>query len=44
MVPLTVLIDAQGKIVYYDQGGKQADVRKAIASLGTDFAVAQTVK
>jgi hypothetical protein len=37
-VPLTVLIDAQGKIVYYDFGGDEAAVRKAIAALGPEFA------
>jgi len=32
------LIDAQGKIVYYDFGGDEAGVRKAIAALGPEFA------
>jgi thiol-disulfide isomerase/thioredoxin len=33
-IPLTVLIDAQGKIVYYEWGGDEISLRKAIASLG----------
>jgi thiol-disulfide isomerase/thioredoxin len=37
-IPLVVLIDANGKIVYFDFGGKEADLRKAIASLGPEFA------
>ncbi len=37
-IPLTVLIDAQGKIVYFDSGGDEAAVRKAIAALGPEFA------
>lgn len=37
-IPLTVLIDAQGKIVYYDFGGDEAAVRKSIAALGPEFA------
>ena len=36
-IPLTVLIDAQGKIAYYDLGGDEAAVRKAIAAQGADF-------
>ena len=40
MIPLTVLIDAQGKIVYYGTGGDEAAVRKAIAGLGPEFASA----
>jgi cytochrome c biogenesis protein CcmG/thiol:disulfide interchange protein DsbE len=32
-IPLTILIDAQGKIVYYDWGGDEISLRKAIASL-----------
>jgi thiol-disulfide isomerase/thioredoxin len=44
-IPLTVLIDAQGKIVYYDFGGDEAAVRKAIAGLGPEYAsVAQGAK
>jgi thiol-disulfide isomerase/thioredoxin len=37
-IPLTILIDGQGKIVYYDFGGDEAAVRKAIAALGPGFA------
>jgi hypothetical protein len=37
-IPLTILIDKQGKIVYYDFGGDEAAVRKAIAALGPEFA------
>jgi thiol-disulfide isomerase/thioredoxin len=37
-VPLKVLIDAQGKVVYEDFGGDEAAVRKAIAALGPEFA------
>jgi peroxiredoxin len=36
-IPLTILIDAQGKIVYDDFGDESA-VRKAIAALGPEFA------
>jgi thiol-disulfide isomerase/thioredoxin/outer membrane lipoprotein-sorting protein len=36
-IPLTILVDAQGKIVYYDFGGDEAAVRKAIAALGPEF-------
>jgi thiol-disulfide isomerase/thioredoxin len=36
-IPLTVLIDAQGKIVYYDFGGDEAALRKAITALGPQF-------
>jgi thiol-disulfide isomerase/thioredoxin len=32
-IPLTVLIDGQGKIVYYEWGGGEISLRKAIASL-----------
>ena len=32
-IPLTVLIDAEGKIVYYDFGGDETALRKAIAAL-----------
>jgi len=39
-IPLVVLIDANGKIVYFDFGRKEADLRKAIASLGPAFAPA----
>jgi hypothetical protein len=37
-IPLVVLVDAQGKIVYYDFGGDEAALCKAIASLGPEFA------
>ena len=37
-IPMTILIDAQGKIVYYDFGGDEGKVRKAIAALGQKFA------
>jgi thiol-disulfide isomerase/thioredoxin len=37
-IPLVVLIDANGKIAYFDFGGKEADLRKAIGSLGPEFA------
>jgi thiol-disulfide isomerase/thioredoxin len=37
-IPLTVLIDAQGKIVYYDFGGDEGALRRAIAALGPEFA------
>ena len=36
-IPLMVLIDSQGKIVYYDFGGDERALRKAIASLGPEF-------
>jgi hypothetical protein len=32
-IPLIVLIDAEGKIVYYDLGGDETALRKAIAAL-----------
>jgi thiol-disulfide isomerase/thioredoxin len=39
-IPLLVLIDAKGKIVYFDFGGhnSEANLRNAIARLGPDFA------
>jgi hypothetical protein len=37
-IPLAILLNKQGKIVYYDFGGDEAAVRKAIAALGTEFA------
>lgn len=37
-IPLTVLIDAQGKIVYYDFGGDEGALRRALAALGPEFA------
>jgi hypothetical protein len=33
-----VLIDGQGKIVYYDFGGNEETLRRAIAGLGPEFA------
>ena len=32
-IPLVVLVDAQGKIVYYESGGDEVSLRKAVASL-----------
>jgi len=37
-IPLTVLIDSEGKVVFYDFGGDEAELRKAIAGLGPQFA------
>ena len=37
-IPLYVLIDPEGKIVYYESGGTETALRKAIASLGPQFA------
>jgi thiol-disulfide isomerase/thioredoxin len=37
-IPLIVLIDARGKIVYYDFGGNEETLRRAIAELGPEFA------
>ncbi|HEY0784935.1 MAG TPA: redoxin family protein [Acidobacteriaceae bacterium] len=39
-IPLTVLLDAQGKIAYYDFAGDEAAVRQAIASLGPPYRAA----
>jgi len=36
-IPLAALIDAQGKIVYYDFSSDEAGLRKAIAALGPEF-------
>jgi hypothetical protein len=36
-IPLIVLVDASGKIAYFDFGGKETDLRKAIAALGPEF-------
>jgi thiol-disulfide isomerase/thioredoxin len=36
-MPLVLVIDANGKIVYFDFGGQEADLRKAIAGLGPQF-------
>jgi hypothetical protein len=41
-IPLTILVDAQGKIVYYDFGGDESAVRNAIAALGPEFAFVAT--
>jgi thiol-disulfide isomerase/thioredoxin len=32
-IPLTILVDAQGKIVYYESGGDEVSLRKAVALL-----------
>jgi thiol-disulfide isomerase/thioredoxin len=37
-IPLFVLLDAQGKIVFYKAGDDDAGLRKAIAALGPQFA------
>jgi thiol-disulfide isomerase/thioredoxin/outer membrane lipoprotein-sorting protein len=37
-IPLTVLINGRGEIQYYAEGVDEAAVRKAIASLGPEFA------
>jgi thiol-disulfide isomerase/thioredoxin len=37
-IPLVVLIDAQGKIVYYEPGGEDDALRKVLAGLGPQFA------
>ena len=37
-IPLVVLIDAMGRIVYFDFGGNESDLRKAIAGLGSGLA------
>lgn len=37
-IPLVVLIGAQGKIVFYKSGANDAELRKAIAGLGPEFA------
>jgi thiol-disulfide isomerase/thioredoxin/outer membrane lipoprotein-sorting protein len=37
-IPLVVLIDSHGKIVYYDLGGDEIELRKVIAGLGPEFA------
>lgn len=38
-IPTVILIDREGKIVYFDTGGDEAALRKAIAALGPEFAV-----
>ena len=37
-IPLVVLIDSRGKIVYYDFGNNEMELRKVIAGLGPQFA------
>ena len=37
-IPLVVLIDSNGKILYYDFGTNEMELRKAIAGLGPQFA------
>ena len=37
-IPLVVLIDSRGKIVYYDFGNDEIELRKVIAGLGPEFA------
>lgn len=37
-IPLLVLIDAQGKIVFYESGEDEIGLRKALAGLGPEFA------
>jgi thiol-disulfide isomerase/thioredoxin/outer membrane lipoprotein-sorting protein len=37
-IPLVVLIDAHGKIVYYDFGNNEMELRRVIAGLGPKFA------
>lgn len=37
-IPLLVLIDAQGKIVFYKSGADDAELRKTVAGLGPEFA------
>jgi thiol-disulfide isomerase/thioredoxin/outer membrane lipoprotein-sorting protein len=39
-IPLMVLVDAQGKTVYYDFGSNEEGLRKAIAGLGPEYAAA----
>jgi hypothetical protein len=41
-IPLTILFDANGKIVYFDFGGDEASLRTAIAGLGPEFASVAT--
>lgn len=36
-IPLVVLIDSQGKIVFYKTGADDAEIRKAVAGLGPQF-------
>ena len=37
-IPLMVLVNAQGKVVYYDFGSNEEGLRKAIAGLGPEYA------
>lgn len=37
-IPLAVLIDSHGKIVYYNFGSNEMELRKVIAGLGPEFA------
>jgi hypothetical protein len=41
-IPLVVLIDSHGKIVYYDFGNDEMKLRKVIAGLGPEFASVAT--
>jgi thiol-disulfide isomerase/thioredoxin len=38
VIPLTILLDANGKIVFFDFSGNEADLRRAIELLGPEFA------
>jgi thiol-disulfide isomerase/thioredoxin len=42
-IPLVVLIDSQGKIVYYGFGSDEKELRKSIAGLGREFASIEPV-
>lgn len=42
--PLGVLIDAQGKVVFYESGYEISELRGAIANLGPEFAALATAK
>jgi thiol-disulfide isomerase/thioredoxin len=41
-IPLEVLIDASGKVTYYAMGYDDANLRTAIAKLGTEFSSVET--
>jgi len=41
-IPLVVLVDAKGKVAYYDLGGNDAALRSAIAALGPEFSSVKT--
>lgn len=43
-IPLVALIDANGKVVFYDFGTDEAGLRKAIAALGPQYASALSAK